>query len=155
MLLCSTHCNIWKNNSQCDVGISASQCNIKKCSSHCDDKMMCETMWQHAYPHPYMFDTLWHLEMFVTLLCLYIFVTLWRHDMYITLQCEEMFIILQWQGDVGHIATYAYVHYIVMLLSTLRRHAYVCHIMKLLCLIDCNVPMFTTLQCYMFIALWH
>ena len=89
-LLCSTHCDIWKLLSNCDVGISASQWKIRKCSSHCNDKMMCDTMWWHAYPHPYMFDTLPRLEMFVTLWCLYIFITLRRLEVFVTMWRQDI-----------------------------------------------------------------
>jgi hypothetical protein len=77
--------------------------------------------------------------------------------MCVTLHREEMFSILRRQGDVGHImtciyvrciATCIYVFHVVMLLSTLRRHAYFRQIAMLLCLIDYNLIMFITLRRY-------
>ena len=171
---CSSHCDVRICSSQCDIHIYSLHCGVTMFGRlHCC-YVRHLTIFGNAYQigasvyvrHIVMllcmvdgnitkFDTLGCLEMFFTLWCLYFFVTLrrlevfvmlWRQDMYITLQCEEMFIIMQWQGNVGYIATSVYVRYIVTLLSTLRRHAYVLHIVTLLCLVDCNFTTFFTLR---------
>ena len=148
MLLCSRHWEIWNFLSHCDFAISASQWSSNKCSSHWDDKMMCDTIRWHAYPHPYMFDTLQHLEMFVTLrrhiatfgnVC-HIATSLCFVDCNVT-----MFITL-WPYYVRHIST-LYFHHIAMLC--------VHHSVTLLCLVDFNVTMFNTLwNLDFFVPLW-